>query len=415
MTSSDAYQGNILKYKIYVTIFGLTTLGPLCHLFYLSAGISFSQLSIIEIVSLIVLVLLEIPTGAMADLIGRKKSMSLGCVLMGCEYLLIGYGYNLPVFVLAALIGGIGMSLESGADESLLYDSLKKLNLEHEFQKILGQSNALFKISGALAGIIGGVLYDIDASMVFYIFGSMLIGLALYSLTMKETVKLLKVNKQKVAFPFKKQIKYLCLRSYCCLKANPKLMWMILFSGFLTTTIRAHTTLLRAPLLDEILANSFYLGLVVSLGLALSSIVSWYAHKLSSLITEKNMLVIFVIIASTAFIGIGYFDGIVLIIFTLFIYMLSTYMMVFFSDYWHRHFKSRQRGTLVSITEACQSFIGIFTLIGAGIITDTLGLKLSSIFIGVFIIVFSFIFVLKLSSNAHRSVHRHQKLQTTLS
>ncbi len=387
MESNDAYQKNIRKYQIYVAVSGFTAAGPLCYLFYLAQGISFSQLSLIETVSLAVLVFFEVPSGAFADLIGRKKSMALGCLLMAGEFFLIGSGYTVSVFVLAALIGGIGISLESGADDALLYDSLKKLKREGEFQKILGQSTALFKITAACAGVLGGYLYSLDQAMIFYVFGTLYLTLAFYSLTMKETVSVTSSAKSNQnSRTLAKQFKQLMLRSYCCLKANKEIAWMIVLMGLFTTTIRAHTTILRAPMLDELLPNAAFLGVVVAIGLLLSSLVSWYAHHLFGTFGERNILFVFAMIASVAFIGFGLFDGLWTIIFVFIIYMLTAVKTIFLSDYWHKHFRSRQRGTLISFKEACQNFIGVFTLIAAGVLTDQVGLGISSITIGCFIL-----------------------------
>ncbi|WP_440874409.1 MFS transporter [Thalassotalea sp. PLHSN55] len=387
MCSTDAYHKNIRKYQIYVTLSGFTAAGPLCFLFYLAQGISFSQLSIIETASLAVLVFFEVPSGAFADLIGRKKSMALGCMLMGIEFVFIGSGYSLSVFVLAALIGGIGISLESGADDALLYDSLKKLNREAEFEKILGQATAYFKVAAALAGILGGYLYTLDKAMVFYIFAGLYFLLGIYSLTMKETVvNNSNKNKDKHHRSLMKAFNQLMLRSYCCLKSNKSLALMIILMGLLTTTIRAHSTLLRGPIIEQLLNNTFYLGLILAAGLVLSSIISWYAHHIISYFNEQKLLVAFCLISSTAFIAIGLINSVWLIVYVLLMFGLMAVKNVFLSGYWHKRFKSRQRSTLISFKEACQNFIGIFTLFSTGFITDQWGIKAASVSLGVFIL-----------------------------
>mgnify|MGYP000517387382 CR=1 FL=1 len=394
MIGKDAYLKNIRKYQIYIVVSGFTFVGPLCNLFYLSTDISFSKLSLIETVSMIVLVFLEVPTGAIADLIGRKKSMALGCCLMGCEYILIGAGYSFPVFVAAALIGGLGICLESGTDDALLFDSLKKLNRENEFKKYLGQSNATFKISSAVSIIVYGYVYSFDKSLVFYLGGFTFIGLALYSLTMTETVTrpLLLTNRKP-----KKALLILIwnqlLKSYSCLKGNKTLAWYIIIVGFLTTTARANTTLLRTPLLASLLEDIYYLGIIGAVGLTLSSIMSWYAHKILSLLDEQYILLIYAISVGGMFIGIGYVDNLWILVFVIPMYILNAFISVFFSDYCHRHFNSKQRTTLTSFKEAYRSFISIFTLLGVGIMADTLGLQASSTHMGESVLVGCILFI----------------------
>lgn len=383
MKDKDGYSKNLYKYQVYVLISGFAFVGPLCNLFYLSADISFSKLSLIETASMVVLVFFEVPTGALADLIGRKKSMSLGCCLMGCEYILIGAGYSFGFFIAAALIGGLGICLESGADDALLYDSLKKLKREGEFKKYLGQSNAVFKISAAISGVISAYIYSFDKSLVFYICGFLLIGLALYSLTLTETTSSgsLSVN-NKNNKNLLMMIRQLITKSYACLRNNRSLAWVILFAGILTTTARANTALLRTPILEILLDDIFYLGIIIAFGLALSSIASWYAHQFLNFVNEQYILLIYALGLSAVFIGIGYFNSLWIIAFIVPMYILNAFQSVFFSDYCHRHFNSKQRGTLVSFQEAYRSFIGIFTLLGVGMMADTLGLHASSAYLG---------------------------------
>ena len=195
-----------------MTICGFTMVGPLINLFYLSANISFNQLSLIEISGLIVLVILEVPTGVISDILGRKLSLFIGCILMGVEFLMIAFGYNFSVFILAALIGGIGITLESGADEALLYDTLKKLKREDEFQKIIGQCNAMFKVSAACAGILWGYIYETDKTYVFYFSGSILILMGLFSLTMHEPLAKKNCIKKKSMTLACKKFKQIALR-----------------------------------------------------------------------------------------------------------------------------------------------------------------------------------------------------------
>jgi len=125
------YEFNIWKYYIYQFFSGFYLIESIGILFYLLAGISYFQLSTIEAVGLIAVLLLEIPSGAFADLIGRKYSVFIGLFLTGIELILIAYGFNYLFFLIAAFIGGIGGSLVSGADTALLYDSLKKIKKEN--------------------------------------------------------------------------------------------------------------------------------------------------------------------------------------------------------------------------------------------------------------------------------------------
>ena len=383
MVGAQVFEKNIQKYQIYVTICGLASAGPLCNLFYLSADISFQQLSFIETVSLLVLVFFEVPTGACADLLGRKKSIALGCLLMGTEFVLIAAGFNYQVFVLAALIGGIGICLESGADDALLYDSLKKLNRQHEFKKYLGQSNAMFKMSAGIAGVVSSYIYGYDQAIIFYVFGVVFFFLAGFILTVEETVEQPVQSEQlNMSIRLFTTIKRSCIY----LLSDKKLLWMLLFTGIITATIRAHTSIIRPSLLENALPSITYLGFVLAAAMAISSLISWHADKISRQWSENSILIAFAAIAGVAFISMGAISGLTSISFIFAITVINAFKSIYLSDYWHRHFTDRERVTLTSVKQACYSFLGILVLVSVGIMTDSMGIQQTSLALGAFII-----------------------------
>lgn len=413
MQSSDAYFKNIWKYKVYVVISGLTTLGPLCNLFYLSTGIEFYQLSLIETFSLIVLIAIEVPAGVISDFIGRTKSMALGCFLMGGEYLMIGLGYSFSVFVLAALIGGIGISLESGADDSLLYESLKKLGKEKQFKKYLGQSNALFKVSAAIAALLGGILFSYQASWVFFLYGAMLVGLGFFALTMKETVtrkpasiagkcKTSAVNVNPRWGNLNVWKLAVIGHIATCRQLFQQKYWLvaaIVFSAVVITLIRAHATLLRPSLLMQYLPEVSWLGVITAIGLGVSSIVSWYGHLLLAITNTRTFLFVHALLVALIFICFGAFSALALpggvsihfvsiAVFFLvgLLFIICAINSIFWGDFWHQHFSGKVRATLLSFKSACYSLVAIITLNSTGALADTIGLSQASIVLGVTLI-----------------------------
>lgn len=406
MCDSIKLARNITKYKIYLALAGFSTLGPLINLYYLAADISYSQLSLIEISSLIILVLLEVPTGVLSDLLGRKLSLFIAAILMGLELILIGLGHHYSLFILAAFIGGIGISLESGADDAILYDSLKALKQEEQFQKIIGQANAIFKVSAAISGVFWGYIYQINPSLVFILCGLLLIGSGFFSLTMFEASSLKKSDTNHTFTPSFKPLKILLLRSYCILKNHQGIWGTILFASLLCTSIRAHTSVLRPSLLDNSFSNTSYIGLVLALGFMISSLASWYAHRITALLSPSKILILLALVSGSAFILMGYSNTITLVLSIYVILALNTYMGIFISDYWHQKFPSRQRCTLISFISSSESTIGIITLFAAGLLVDYSGLTQSTLFMGGFILCLPLL-LLSLEVKPEKSAVKH--------
>jgi MFS family permease len=69
---------NLKLYYSYAVFANLLILGPIITLYYLARALSHTQILSLQAISAITIVLLEIPTGAVADLLGRKKSILPG-------------------------------------------------------------------------------------------------------------------------------------------------------------------------------------------------------------------------------------------------------------------------------------------------------------------------------------------------
>jgi MFS family permease len=137
-------------------------------LFLLSKGFSTQQFFLIESAFYLISLLLEIPTGVFSDRISRKWSLLIAS-LIGIPIIpIIVFSDSFIVVLLAMSIGGIGAALTSGTDTAILYDTLKVLGREGEFQQVAGKMGWYGSLSMAIAGIIGGLLATLDMSYAWW-------------------------------------------------------------------------------------------------------------------------------------------------------------------------------------------------------------------------------------------------------
>ncbi len=85
---------------------------------------------------------LEIPTGVVADKFGRKISVGIGCLLFAVDMLMFGVFTNYFVLYLAEFLGAAGLTMVSGADQALLYDSLIQMDQEARARFYLARYDA---------------------------------------------------------------------------------------------------------------------------------------------------------------------------------------------------------------------------------------------------------------------------------
>jgi MFS family permease len=85
---------------------------------------------------------LEIPTGAIADYIGRKQSIFIGSFITVIAMLIYGSIPNFSIFLLAEFLFATGVAFTSGADEALLYDALREECRENQSKNIFGKAHS---------------------------------------------------------------------------------------------------------------------------------------------------------------------------------------------------------------------------------------------------------------------------------
>src|SRR5262249_12610670 len=99
--------------------------------------------------------LLEVPTGTVADFYGRKMSLVLSCVMGSAAVLVYGSMPVFAVFFVAEVLFSISWTLQSGADEALVYDTLLHLGREGEAKPLFARLES-YKLAGIVVGSLLG-------------------------------------------------------------------------------------------------------------------------------------------------------------------------------------------------------------------------------------------------------------------
>lgn len=115
---------NIKLFYFYRAVADLLLLGPIIVVFILSKGLSFTEVMLLNSISSIALVVFEVPTGVIADRVGRKWSILIGAFFMAVSMILLAFAYNFYILAISEIVFSLGMALRSGADTALLYDTL---------------------------------------------------------------------------------------------------------------------------------------------------------------------------------------------------------------------------------------------------------------------------------------------------
>jgi len=133
--------------------------------------INIEQATILQLVGLVVRSIAEVPTGAVSDLLGKKRTLMIALLLSAIGEIYMGFSTSFIQFIIVYIIIGLGQSFYSGTIDAFIYDSLLEKNQTKEYPKVLGKSNAWVSIATAMATITGGFLFQIWAGLPFVVTG----------------------------------------------------------------------------------------------------------------------------------------------------------------------------------------------------------------------------------------------------
>jgi MFS family permease len=163
----DLYIGTSALYTLATSIiWGVNTL------FLLHAGLDIFQVMLVNTTFTIGQIIFEVPTGVVADTVGRKVSMLFGvATLLVATLLYVGAaqsGWGMPVFIGASVLIGLGFTFQTGAGDAWLVDALDHAKWEGGKEQVFAWGGMTF--GGAMLGgtIIGGLLGQVNLDWPYY-------------------------------------------------------------------------------------------------------------------------------------------------------------------------------------------------------------------------------------------------------
>lgn len=168
---------NVLTFTLFRVFFSARFYYPVYALLFLDYGLTLEQFAVLNAIWAATIVFLEVPSGALADTLGRRNLMIAAgvCMLLEMAVLLvapIGPGtWLFALFVLNRILSGAAEAAASGADEALAYDSLKAAGLEDQWGKVLERVQRDTSLAFFFAMMIGAAVYDpqmVNAVLTFF-------------------------------------------------------------------------------------------------------------------------------------------------------------------------------------------------------------------------------------------------------
>jgi len=159
---------NVRMFVIFRIFFNARFYYPIFTILFLDFGLTLSQFAVLNAVWAASIVLLEVPSGALADTIGRRNLLIVAGVLMVTEMALLAF---VPLgnvqlvfwaFLFNRILSGAAEAAASGADEALAYDALVLEGRVEDWGLVLEWQMRMKSVAYIAAMSTGAAVYDPD-------------------------------------------------------------------------------------------------------------------------------------------------------------------------------------------------------------------------------------------------------------
>jgi MFS family permease len=131
-------------------------------LFLRSRGLNQFQINSVLATFFVVIFLTDVPTGAFADALGRRRSFVIGCAHRVAAFLLYFSAHHYAVFLMAEMIDGVGTTFCNGAIDAWGVDALDKAGFNGLKDRLFSRISQLTSMGFMAAALIGGYVADVN-------------------------------------------------------------------------------------------------------------------------------------------------------------------------------------------------------------------------------------------------------------
>ena len=350
---------------------------PFMVVYFSSLGFSATQIGFLLAAMPLASLIFEIPTGAIADLYGRKFSTILGWGLEGllCISLFFVSGFY-SIAIILFLIGFSG-TLVSGSYEAWAVDLAGKLT-----NRYFATKQSLYNLAFIFSGILGAVLVArFGISIIWPVSGVALLISVFFLSFGKESFK---PEKVKIKESFKrvlKQTKEAINYSY----KHPVLFYLLLISTVTVLFSSVNSFLSWTPLLEEYGFPASSWGYIWSAAGLLGVIVPLFSLKVKKM---KKALIFSSIGLLLYCLGVFFSSGLYFAIgMILFFFVLADFESPIWKTYMHSFIPSKTRATVGSIDGLLASIVAIIALPLIGFLIDFLGARTTILASGLLMVI----------------------------
>lgn len=380
---------NIVKYYLYKVFAGSTMRGPILVMFMTNTcKMPLSEVYFCEACCVILLTLLQIPMGILADKWGRVKTIRIGCLFIVLE--LIGFATSrehIQLWISNAL-WAIGLSMLDGAETAMIYDSVKQggvegIELTNRYRRLEGRASSASPVITALLCLISIPLAVIDIRIPLIVDSILIMVSFVISFTFVEP-QIHNSDSHQISSwrEVYKNTKVVILRG--------DILWIITFSTLIAVTAKLWFFTYN-PYFEMVGLDLKYFGLIFAAINIVFAISSFFANRIAKRLDSEVGVITSISILTIPVIIMGTIVSKWSISLVLGQNIVRGYIGPFVSEMLNRRIDSVSRATILSAKSAVHKAIEVLCMAGFGLLISRSSLGTALTCLGVTSTLFGFI------------------------
>lgn len=315
-------------------------------------GFSMVEIGFAECIFHIASMIFEIPSGAIADVFGRKKVIVASRIAIVLHSLMMITVNSFSLLAVAMVVAALSYNLASGTREALAYDSLKQSNMEEKYDKFAANDLTVYSFTSSLSTLLAGVAIYLGYALAYMI--DIVIGII--SVVIAFSLQEVETDLQKET-KIKQRFVTVAKESIRFIKENKKMRVIILVNNVIGAVSVLILFFLQAKL-PKMGLNNMILGPTL-FGMGLGSTIGAKASEVFKKNNYRKSVVFSAICTMIAFSTV-FIPNIIVVVLGGFIGAFAdNYLEVLTDIKLNNMIESDQRATLISINSFVFSIIMI--------------------------------------------------------
>ncbi len=332
---------NIQKIYWYRVLQGMMFPVPTIVLFWQQHGMSLTLVMVLQSLFALTMVVLELPSGYLADVVGRRKTLILAACSTFMAIVIYSLGQHFFHFLAAEIFFAFGFAMISGADEAFIYDTLQALDETDRYQEVYGKLFFYNVCAVGVSSVVGGWLASFFSfRLTFYAVYPFFLSAIVIAFSLEEPPRKTLQAQQGYLRELRNILRY-------CLVQNTRLRWLMLYSG-LVMGINQAAVWLYQPYFQVCGLKVVYFGLAFASFQIVAALSSKYAYHVERWLGARYALIILVILTASGYFLMAYVVFLLSFMFAFTQQFARGFSRVVISEYINQLTESDIRATVLS-------------------------------------------------------------------